>query len=132
MTLLYVLYGQLAPSLRPYRLLRFAHVRLHTIRDIAAVMAPPAVQNTAAFSIFLVYQTLIGRLGTHYLAVTALLFSLFRINKTLVGGFAQGASILVGNSFGGGNRDHGRTVILAQEVIALGIAGTVATCPGAQ
>ncbi len=127
MTLLYVLYGQLAPRVRPYRLLRFAHIRRSTVRDIAAVMIPPAVQNTAALSIFLVYQTLIGRLGIHYLAVTALLFSMFRINKTLVGGFAQGASILVGNSLGAGDREHGRNVILAQELIALVIAGTVAT-----
>jgi Na+-driven multidrug efflux pump len=122
MTALFVAYGQLAPSLRPYRLLRFAHIRRRTIADILRVMAPPAVQNTAALSIFLIYQTLIGRLGTEYLAVTGLLFSIFRINKTLVGGFAQGASILVGNSLGAGNRDYGRTVILAQECIALTIA----------
>ncbi len=124
LTLLFLLYGQLAPSMRPYRLLRFAHVRRKTIEDIIRVMVPPAVQNTAALSIFLIYQTLIGRLGTEYLAVTALLFSIFRINKTMVGGFAQGASILVGNSLGAGDRAHSRTVIAAQQLLAA-IIGTI-------
>jgi MATE family multidrug resistance protein len=95
-TALFIAYGQLSPIIRPYRLLRFAHVRRTTIRDIITVMIPPAVQNIAALSIFLTYQTLVGRLGTEYLAVTGLVFTMFRINKTLVGGFAQGASILVG------------------------------------
>jgi len=126
MTLLFIVYGQMALGLRRYRLLRFAHVRRSTIIDILRIMYPPAVQNVAALSIFLTYQTLIGRLGTGYLAVTSLLFAVFRINKTLVGGFAQGASILVGNHLGAGDRTGARTVILAQETIALGIATVIA------
>ncbi|MFP4151775.1 MAG: MATE family efflux transporter [Alkalispirochaeta sp.] len=126
MTLLFVAYGQIAPDLRRYRLLRFAHVRRKTILDILRVIVPPAVQNVAALSIFLTYQTLIGRLGTGYLAVTSLLFAVFRINKTLVGGFAQGASILVGNRLGAADREGARTVILAQETIALVVATVIA------
>lgn len=126
MTILFVGYGQLSPKLRPYRLLRFAHVRRKTIRDIIGVMAPPALQNIAALSIFLTYQTLVGRLGTEYLAVTSLVFTMFRINKTLVGGFAQGASILVGNRLGVGDTEGSRGVILAQESIAATIGLIIA------
>lgn len=126
LTLLFVLYGQFAPKMRPYKLLRFAHVRRSTIADIIRVMIPPAVQNAAALSIFLTYQTLIGRLGTGYLAVTSVLFTMFRINKTLVGGFAQGASILVGNSLGAGDKEQSRRVFVAQEAIALIIGTAIA------
>ena len=126
LTLLFVLYGQLSPKMRPYKLLRFAHVRRSTIADIIRVMIPPAVQNAAALSIFLTYQTLIGRLGTGYLAVTSLLFTMFRINKTLVGGFAQGASILVGNSLGAGDTEQSRRVFVAQETIALVVGAAIA------
>lgn len=124
LTLLFVLYGQLHRDMRQYRLLRFAHVRMTTIEDIIRVMIPPAVQNAAALSIFLTYQSLIGRLDTGYLAVTSLLFTMFRINKTLVGGFAQGASIMVGNSLGAGKKERSRRIFLAQEGIAL-IIGTL-------
>jgi multidrug resistance protein, MATE family len=134
LTLLFVLYGQLSREMRSYKLLRFAHVRGTTIADIIRVMIPPAVQNAAALSIFLTYQSLIGRLGTGYLAVTSLLFTIFRINKTLVGGFAQGASIMVGNSLGAGDKERGRLVFLAQEGIALIIgtllAATLLSVPG--
>lgn len=126
LTLLFVLYGQLSGEMRPYKLLRFAHLRRATILDILRVMVPPAVQNAAALSIFLTYQTLIGRLGTGYLAVTSLLFTMFRINKTVVGGFAQGASILVGNSLGAGEKEQSRRVFLAQEAIALVIGTAIA------
>lgn len=126
LTLLFVLYGKLSRKMRPYKLLRFAHVRRSTIADIIRVMIPPAVQNAGALSIFLTYQTLIGRLGTGYLAVTSLLFTMFRINKTLVGGFAQGASILVGNNLGAGEKEQSRRVFLAQETIALLIGVAIA------
>lgn len=126
LTLMLVGYGQFSPKMRPYKLLRFAHLRIATIADVIRIMLPPAVQNGAALSIFLTYQTLIGRLGTEYLAVTSLLFTLFRINKTLVGGFAQGASILVGNRLGTGDAEGARQVIIAQERIALLLGVTLA------
>ncbi len=126
LTAVLLLYGQFAPKMRPYKLLRFAHVRLATIRDIFRVMFPPALQNAAALSIFLTYQTLIGRIGTGYLAVTTLLFTMFRINKTLVGGFAQGTSILVGNYLGARRPGEARSAILGQVVIATAVGITVA------
>ena len=43
MTLVFIAYGQFAPGLRPYRLLRFAHVRRGTIMDILRVMCPRAL-----------------------------------------------------------------------------------------
>jgi Na+-driven multidrug efflux pump len=42
--------------------------------------------------------------GTIYLAATNVIFSIFRINKTLVGGFSQGAAILVGNALEPGKK----------------------------
>ncbi len=125
-TLLLVGYGLSAPDLRRYRLLRFRHLEGSMIRDIIRNMVPPGVQNAAALTIFLTYQTMVERLGTEYLAVTGLLFTMFRINKTLVGGFAQGASILVGNRLGAGDRKGAAEVFAAQQLIALAIGLVIA------
>jgi Na+-driven multidrug efflux pump len=43
---------------------------------------------------------MVGTLSAVHLAVIHLVFSLFRINKTIVGGFARAAAILVGNALG--------------------------------
>jgi len=127
LTLLFVGYGQLSGAMKRYHVLRIKHINRGVVGNIVRVMFPPAVQNAAALSIFLTYQTMVERIGTEYLAVTSLLFTLFRINKTLVGGFAQGASILVGNRLGAGDREAARVVFAAQELIAFFIGGAVVT-----
>jgi len=127
LTLLFVGYGQLSGAMKRYYVMRFKHIQRGVVQNIIRVMFPPAVQNAAALSIFLTYQTMVERVGTDYLAVTSLLFTLFRINKTLVGGFAQGASILVGNRLGAGDREAARVVFVAQELVAFIIGGAVVT-----
>ncbi len=50
--------------------------------------------------------------------MTHVVFSVFRINKTIVGGFAQGAAILVGNSLGTGRKEEAAGFIYGCELIA--------------
>lgn len=118
MTAVYILYGLSSKPMKKYKLLRFRHVERRVVRDIIRIMIPPAVQNAAALAIFLSYQAIVERIGTEVLAVTSLVFALFRINKTAVGGFAQGASIIVGNELGAGRPDRAEKALRAQEIIA--------------
>ncbi len=86
---------------------------------------PPGIQNIIALFIFLVYESLVGTLGTVYLAATHIVFSAFRINKTIVGGFARGAGILVGNALGTGDHRDARETILACQAISAVIAAVI-------
>ncbi len=132
--LILVSYARLAPALRDFALRTFALPRRTLVRTMIKVMAPPALQNSAALLIFLGFQSMVERISTEALAVTGLMFALFRINKTIVGGFANGAAILVGNALGAEAPESARKVVLAQQVLAAGIAVVVLafiiTAPG--
>lgn len=93
------------------------------ILRILAIGAPTAIQNAFAMAVILAYQWILGSIGAVYQAVTHVLFSTFRLNKTLVGGYANGASILVGNALGRGDRDAAVTIVRSQQLIA-GAIGT--------
>lgn len=97
-----------------------------TSRRILAVGFPVAVQNAFAMSAILIFQSLLSTVGAAAQAVTYALFSLFRLNKTITGGFAQGASILVGHALGGGDREGARSITRAQLGIGAVIGVTVA------
>lgn len=87
-------------DIKIYRVLRFKNPDPVMMKNITAVFIPLAVQNIFALAIFLIYESFVGRIGTVYLAATHVVFSVFRINKIIVGGFARGSAILIGNSLG--------------------------------
>ena len=117
-----VSYARLAPALREFALRTLATPQRALVRTMIRVMAPPALQNSAALLVFLAFQSMVERISTEALAVTGLMFALFRINKTIVGGFANGAAILVGNALGADAPNAARKVVLAQQALAGGIA----------
>jgi putative MATE family efflux protein len=97
----YLLTVCLGPGLRSrYGYLTFSTIRKDTMAAIAKAALPVAVQNGIALTVFLAYEAMVGTLSAVHLAVIHLVFSLFRINKTIVGGFARAAAILVGNALG--------------------------------
>lgn len=99
--------------------------RGETIRRVIMIGFPSAVQNAAAMVVMLLFQGIVGTLGAMYVAVTHVLFSTYRIKKTLVGGFANGASILVGNYLGAENPAEARRVINSQMRIGAVIGGVL-------
>lgn len=103
-----------------YGYLRFDRIRRDTMGAIARAALPISVQNGIALSVFLVYEAMVGSLGAVHLAVIHLVFSLFRINKTIVGGFARAAAILVGNALGRGDTDDAEAYLRAS--VGLGMA----------
>ena len=57
------------------------------------------------------YESFIGTIATVYLASTHIVFSVFRVNKTLVGGFARAGAILTGNYLGAENRLKAESIV---------------------
>ena len=88
------------------------------MKNMFKIFIPVAIQNIIALAVFLFYESIIGAIGTVYLAATHVSFSLFRINKTLVGGFAQGSAILVGNALGANQKDFAVKIVYACQAIA--------------
>ncbi len=114
----------LGKNIKSYEILRFKLIDLTVMKNMLKIFLPITVQNIVALTVFLVYESIIGYIGTIYLAATHVIFSIFRINKTLVGGFAQGSAILVGNSLGAGKKDDAVKIVHGCQKIA-SIIGTV-------
>lgn len=103
----------LAPSLAKYRRERLKPEE-GLVKRVTLLSLPIAIQNGVAVFIILSFDTMVENLGTIYLAVTQIVFSFYRINKTIVGGFARGAGILAGNLLGAGDVENARRVTLVQ------------------
>jgi MATE family multidrug resistance protein len=110
---------------RTYSTFRFRNLKSVLLKRISLASLPIAVQNSIALLIMLLFEAMVSRIGTVYLAVTHIVLSFFRINKTLVGGFAQGAAILVGNALGAGRQRDAVKTIQACEIIGAAIAGSL-------
>jgi Na+-driven multidrug efflux pump len=80
---------------------------------------PPAVQNILALLIMLLYEAMVENIGPVYLAATHIVFSAFRINKTVVGGFSHGTAILIGNALGAGDQDKAKRMMQAGYLIGM-------------
>ncbi len=110
---------------REYSLFSFHRRSSRTQWDILRVAVPPAVQNLAALSIFLIFQTMIENYGAVYLAATHTVFSYMRLNKTIIGGFARSAAILAGNALGRGAVEDADAILKGASSVGFVIATTV-------
>ena len=106
--LLYLLHEK---KLLPYRIFSFSRIKLNLVKDIIRIASPIAVQNIVALTVFLVYESFIGIIGTAYLAATHIIFSVFRVNKTIVGGFARAGGILTGNFLGADDKIKAESIV---------------------
>ena len=106
-------------KLSVYNTLGFKSLDITVMKNMFKIFLPVAVQNILALAVFLIYESIIGTIGTVYLAATHVIFSLFRINKTLVGGFAQGAAILVGNALGADQKELAVKIVYGCQAIAV-------------
>jgi Na+-driven multidrug efflux pump len=89
------------------------------MKDILVVSSPMIVQLGFSLSIFLYYESIIAGIGTVYLAVTHIVLTAFVLNRSLVEGFAEGGSILIGNHLGRDDRKEALRYAYATECIAL-------------
>ena len=128
-----IIFILLSKNLKKYHVFHFKKLDMSMFKKIINFSYPAALQNGGAFAIFLFYQSMVGGIGTVYLASTHIVFSMYRINKTIAGGFARGASILVGNALGVNDYKKANGIIVSMEkiaaVVGLAILGTVLIFP---
>ena len=120
-----VIYILSSKSIRKFQVFHFRKLDFSMMKRIVKFSYPAAIQNGGAFAIFLYYQSMVGGIGTIYLASTHIVFSMYRINKTIAGGFARGASILTGNALGTNDYKKANEIILSMEKIAAVIGFTI-------
>ena len=118
-TLFLIGYILLAPKIKPYRCLRFTSLKWPIIADLCRSAGPIIIQLGVALLIFLYYESVIANIDTVYLAVTHIVFTVFVLKRTMVGGFAEGGSILVGNALGQGDQNRAVSYAYAAEAIAI-------------
>ncbi|MCP4021946.1 MAG: MATE family efflux transporter, partial [Desulfobacteraceae bacterium] len=80
---------------------------------------PITGQLVVVFVIYLYYETLIANIGMVYLAATHIVFMVFFLKRAIVGGFAEGGSILVGNNLGRKNKDEAVKYAFAAEWVSI-------------
>jgi len=118
-TVILVAYVMLSKNTRGYRCCRFRNINGRLMKDISVASSPMIAQLAIALCAFLYYEFVVAVIGTVYLAVTHIIFTAFILNRTLVGGFAEGGSILIGNNLGRGDRNEAIRYAIAVECIAI-------------
>lgn len=114
-------YVLLSKDLRQYNCFIIKGFNPQVIKGLLQVGLPIAGQLVIVFLIYIYYETLIASIGTVYLAATHIVFTVFILKRAIIGGFAEGGSILVGNNLGRDNRDEAIKYAYAAEWIGVAV-----------
>ncbi len=114
-----VLYVLMSKDVRPFKCFRFKGFDPKVLKSLSSAGTPIAGQLVIVFGIYLYYETLIANIGTVYLAATHIVFTVFLLKRTIVGAFAEGGSILVGNNIGRKNVNAAVKYALTAEGIGI-------------
>ncbi len=112
-------YVLVSKDLRQYKCFFIKGFNPKVLKTLINAGAPITGQLVVVFVIYLYYETLIANLGTVYLAATHIVFTVFLLKRTIVGGFAEGGSILIGNNLGRKNRGEAIRYAFAAEWIGI-------------
>ncbi len=123
-TLFLVVYILQASSVKVYGCLQFRNLHRTIFFDLLRSAGPIILQLGIALLLFLYYETIIANIGTLYLATTHIVFTVFVLKRAILGGFAEGGSILVGNALGEGQEKEAVRFAYATELMAI-IIGAV-------
>jgi len=114
-------YVLISKDLRQYQCFVFKGFNLKIIKGLLRAGLPITGQLVVVFVIYIYYETLIASLGTVYLAATHIVFTVFILKRAIVGGFAEGGSILVGNNLGRQQRGEALKYAYAAEMIGAAV-----------
>ena len=120
-TVYLTVYVVTSKELRQYQCFVFRGFNLKIIKGLLRAGLPITGQLMVVFIIYIYYETLIASLGTVYLAATHIVFTVFILKRAIVGGFAEGGSILVGNSLGRHKREEAVKYAYAAETIGVAV-----------
>ncbi len=99
-------------------LFKWQNLNKHLMKNITQGALPIIGQLVIVLVVYLLYESIIARFGTVYLAVTHIVMTTFILKRTLVGGYAEGGSVLIGNQIGQGQYNEARHCAYAIESIA--------------
>jgi len=114
-------YVLLSKDMHQYNCFIIKRFNPNIIKGLLRAGLPITCQLVVVFAIYIYYETLIASIGTVYLAATHVVFTVFILKRAIVGGFAEGGSILVGNTLGQGNRREAQKYAFAVEWIGIAI-----------
>ncbi len=117
----FIMLTALSPIFKDYKLFSFRQIPRILYFDIGKTWFPLCIQHIFAHAIFLVYEGIISRFGAVHLAVIHIVLSIYWFGKTIVGGFAEGAAILVGHALGEGNKKEAVRFAYTGIILGLGI-----------
>ena len=118
-TVFLVGYLLLSQNVKSYGCFKFRNLRWHICADLLRSTSPIIMQLGIALLLFLYYETIVANIGTIYLAATHIVFTVFVLKRAILGGFAEGGSILVGNALGEGQKNEAVHYAYAAEYIAI-------------
>lgn len=118
-TVFLVGYLLVSQNVKSYGCFKFRNLRWHIFTDLFRSTSPIIMQLGIALLLFLYYETIVANIGTIYLAATHIVFTVFVLKRAILGGFAEGGSILVGNALGQGQKKEAVHYAYAAEYIAI-------------
>lgn len=117
-TVYLVVYILMSKHTAKYGCGKFSSLQWKLMKDIFIASCPMIAQLGLVLAIFLYYESLIARFGVVHLAVTHVIFTMFILNRTLIGGFAEGGSVLIGNHLGRNEPKEAMRYANATELVA--------------
>lgn len=115
------------PVYKKYRRFSLKTFNWVLVRDIGRSCIPITLQNLSNQVFFLIYESFVAGYGTIYLGIMHVLFILYWTGKMISGGFAEGASILVGNALGRKEKEEALRYSWAGVTIAVIIGAVIAS-----
>ena len=104
---------------KDYGLFKFKSVSIHQMKQISLLSLPIVFQHLISMVAWFIFFVLIGRLGSHELAISNVLRSIYMVLMTPIWGFSQAANTMVSNLIGQNKADQVMTLIKRISLMSL-------------
>jgi len=106
---------------KAYGLFKFKSVSIHQMKQITMLSLPIVFQHLISMVAWFIFFVLIGRLGSHELAISNVLRSIYMVLMTPIWGFSQAANTMVSNLIGQNKSDQVMTLIKRISLMSLAV-----------
>lgn len=104
---------------KAYGLFRFQSVSFKQMKQITFLSLPIVFQHLISMVAWFLFFVLIGRLGSHELAISNVLRSIYMVLMTPIWGFSQAANTMVSNLIGQNKSDQVMTLVKRISLMSL-------------
>ncbi len=106
---------------KDYGLFKFQSVSVYQMKQITMLSLPIVFQHLISMVAWFIFFVLIGRLGSHELAISNVLRSIYMVLMTPIWGFSQAANTMVSNLIGQNKSDQVMTLIKRISLMSLAV-----------